>query len=402
MRIAYLHYQTADDTALHHINQFADAARQIGHQVDLYAMNFAPGGAADGPPSSAARLRAFAKRHAARYLHEAKEVLWNARYVPRELRLLRAARPDVLLVRDHLLTASCVPVARRLRLPLVLEVNAPADESRYYLDQYWHLPWLPERIERWKLSRADGITVVSTPLKTHLVRRYGLDPQRITVVPNGADVDAFHSAGDGAARRADGALVVGFVGSFQQWHGTALLRRLIDALAGPRVHFLLVGADRADTALRHSLVGEANERFVRLTGRVPHGDVPRYVAAMDVALIADAGFYQSPLKLLEYMAAGRAIVAPRHEAIEEVASHRRHALLFAPGDGADAAACVRQLLADAELRRDLGTAARARVAGELTWRHNAARVVAACSRALNETAQRRGAETRRSHACEAE
>jgi glycosyltransferase involved in cell wall biosynthesis len=162
------------------------------------------------------------------------------------------------------------------------------------------------------------------------------------------------------------------------------------------------GPAAAHQALRSSLVCAAHERFVRLTGRVPHAEVPRYVAAMDVAVIADAGFYQSPLKLLEYMAAGRAIVAPRHEAIEEVAGHRRHALLFEPGSADDAIACLRQLLGDTELRRDLGTAARARVAGELTWRHNAARVVAACGRAITEKSHRRGAETRRRHVCEAE
>src|SRR5438270_5796122 len=137
MRIAYLHYLHGEDTALHHVRQFAAAAGALGHQVDVAALNLAPPPAA-GPPGAArtpgarARLdglRRSARRRFGRYLREPKELLWNARYVVHELQRLGAGpRPDVLLVRDHPLTASTVAVAARLGLPLVYELNAPAAE----------------------------------------------------------------------------------------------------------------------------------------------------------------------------------------------------------------------------------------------------------------------------------
>src|SRR5436309_2585449 len=114
MHIAYLYYLVEGDPGTHHVRQFAEAARVMGNRVDVQAMNLAPGGGGSARASGGlySRLRSTLKRLAGRYLHEPKEILWNPLYVRRELVLLRAARPDVLLVRDHLLTASCVPVAR--------------------------------------------------------------------------------------------------------------------------------------------------------------------------------------------------------------------------------------------------------------------------------------------------
>ena len=120
-------------------------------------------------PGRALRARGFLKRVLGRYLHEPKELLWNPFYVRKERRLLSRAPPDVLLVRDHLMTSSCLRVARSLSLPLVLEMNAPAVESRLYLDEYWHLPFVPEYLEGRKLREADTVTVVSSALRDHLV-----------------------------------------------------------------------------------------------------------------------------------------------------------------------------------------------------------------------------------------
>src|SRR5262249_29435161 len=132
VRILYLHYLYGEDTALAHVRQFAQAARELGHSVEVAAMNLAP----PEPTNGAARpvqlrLREQLKGELGRYLHEVKELAWNARYYRRELALVRTVKPDVLLVRDHLFTAACVPVAWRSGVQLVLEVNSPAEESRF-------------------------------------------------------------------------------------------------------------------------------------------------------------------------------------------------------------------------------------------------------------------------------
>ena len=387
MHIAYLHYLVADDTARHHVRQFADGVRSLGHQIEVFAMNLHPadGGGAAGLRSISSGVRSALKRRLGRYLHEPKELLWNVRYVWRELALLKVARPDVLLVRDHLFTASCVPVARWLKLPLVLEVNAPAEESGLYLEEYVHLPRVPDWLEGYKLRRADGVVVVSSSLKDLFKNKYGLADERILVVPNGADPALFQSSvapsGAIAGFSCDGP-VVGFVGSFHRWHGVKLLCRMIREVstACPRARFLLVG-DGPEAGEVRELVRALPGRVV-LTGRVAHDRVPALVAAFDVGVMPESNFYGSPLKVIEWMMAGKAIVAPGYAPLLDVIDSGVHGLLFPPGDGGALVREVLRLLGDPGLRQRLGKAAATRAGASLSWRDNARRVLEACDRAV--------------------
>ena len=382
MRIAYVHYLCADDTACHHARQFALAAEALGHRVEIHAMNPVQG---DAGVSNGGASHGRARRLLGRWLHEPRELARNVRYVGAESRMLAASRPDVLLVRDHFLTASCVPVARRLGIPLVLEMNAPAAEARLYQPEYWHVPRVAEGLEGWKLRHAARVTVVSGALRDHLVRLHDVPPAKFAVVPNGADPAVFRDdlEPDDELRGAGGeGAVVGFVGSFKEWHGSDLLAQMMVAVvrARPSTRFLLVGDGPRAGAVR-AATAALNGR-VRFLGTVPHARIPRLVAALDVGVVPDCGFYMSPLKVLEWMSAGRAVVAPAHAPLGEIIDDGVHGLLFPPARLDDLVAAVVRLVDDAGLRRRLGAAAAARVRGGLTWRHNAERVVAACTEAI--------------------
>jgi glycosyltransferase involved in cell wall biosynthesis len=483
MRIAYLHYLYGDDTALHHVRQFAAAAAALGHQIEVHAINLAPppltlpplapppvrpGAAAGSSRRPAAtvtrRLRWAARQRLGRYLHEPKELVWNALYVHHELALLAASpRPDVLLVRDHALTASTAVVASRLGLPLVYEINAPAAELALYFDEHLHLPLVAGWLEGFKLRRADAVTTVSTALREHLLVRHrlrGWAADKIVVVPNGADLAAFRPdnepsalargllgigagnsggaecAGEsGRARRAAdtgcvsatgparavggergmlmaarvveasganeangganganggggdghgtgaGEAVIGFVGSFQKFHGVELLADMALRVAAlrQRVRFLLVGDGPGAAAVRHRLA-PLGERVV-MTGAVPHAAVPGLVAAFDVGVLPETSFYACPLKVIEWMAAGKAVVAPRHGPLGEVLVDGEEGLLFPPRDLGALVAAVVRLVDRPALRRRLGAAAAARAGASLAWTDNARRVVAVLDQA---------------------
>jgi glycosyltransferase involved in cell wall biosynthesis len=389
MRIAYLHYLVESDTGRHHARQFAAGARALGHQVDEHAMNLAPG--AGGHPGGRPTLRDRLKKHLSYWLHEPKEILWNLPYARREQALIAAARPDVILVRDHLLTASCVPVARRLGLPLVLEMNSPADESRLYFGEYLHLPFVARALEGYKLRHADAVTVVSSTLGRLLADTYRIPEDRIRVVPNGADLDVFRPdtvPDPGMTRAAGDGPVIGFVGSFRRWHGTDLLVRMTVevAAARPATRFLLVGDGPEAGAVRAALA-PLGPRLV-MTGRVPHARVPGLTAAFDIGVLPETLFYGSPLKVIEWMAAGRSIVAPGYPALGDIIENGTHALLFRPGDAADFTRTVLRLVDDPALRHRLGESAAARARGTLSWIDNATRVVAACHAAIRRRAGR--------------
>ena len=104
--------------------------------------------------------------------------------------------------------------------------------------------------------------------------------------------------------------------------------------------------------------------------------MPETVAGFDIALQPRSVDYASPLKIFDYMAAGRAIVAPDQPNIREVLQDGRTALLFDPARPDAMWEAVARLLEDRGLRARLGQAARAELeARDYTWRGNAKRIV---------------------------
>jgi glycosyltransferase involved in cell wall biosynthesis len=226
---------------------------------------------------------------------------------------------------------------------------------------------------------AQKIITVSTSAKSHLVNRYRLDPQRIVVIPNGVDVELFHPDFDSQAirktlRLEDGP-VIGFVGGFQAWHGIDLLVDCFTQVLNefPQAQLLLVG----DGQIRSQIERRVNNLGIRskvlFTGLLPQKEIPALLSAIDVGIVPYPKISQeiwfSPLKLYEYMAAGKAIVASKSGQIAEVIRHGINGLLTNPGDKDDLTRAINILLEDPEKRKQLGTNARSQAVAEHSWDH---------------------------------
>src|SRR5262249_51810961 len=112
-------------------------------------------------------------------------------------------------------------------------------------------------------------------------------------------------------------------------------------------------------------------------GLVDHAMVPALLDDFDIALQPKVVAYASPLKIFDYVAAGRAIVAPDQANIREILEHERTALLFDPNRTGALWQAVERLIADPDLRMRLGAAARAELEQRnFTWRGNAERIIA--------------------------
>lgn len=392
LKITYFHYLYGNDTALHHVEQFAEAARGLGHRVSAHALNL---GTPSHPTGNGAAARASLKQRLkpwlSRFLHEPKELYWNLRYYGREREILARERPDVLLARDNHWSASYIPAAHRLDIPVVVEVNSPAAEMRLYRSEHLHLPFVADRLERWRVRHADALTAVSTPLKDALIGASGVSPDKITVVPNGVDVERFtpEAMPDGEiAGRFPGKTVIGFVGSFQAFHSPETLGRMALMLNERKrdVGFAFVGGGSGMEVVRR-MTQPIAERTLFLD-RVPHARVPGIVRALDVGVLPETAYYCCPLKILEWMAAGIAVVAPGYDAIRELIEDGRSGALFTPGNVPELVETVDGLLAEPERRKSLGASAAARVRRSMTWRHNAERVIEVCRTAISRRGKR--------------
>ena len=224
---------------------------------------------------------------------------------------------------------------------------------------------------------ADQIITVSAPTRENLVQNWGVPAEKIQIIPNGVNVTLFQQPVDTAKVRAEwgvrDAPVIMFVGGFQMWHG---LDKLLEALAEivpqlPETRLLLVGDGPARPFVEKTVRRLNLEQFVTITGFLPHARIPELLAIADLVTVPYPKLPQemwfSPLKLYEYMAAGKAIVASSAGQIKNVIRHNENGLLVTPGDVAELAQACRHLLQNRVERVRLGSAARHEAETEHGW-----------------------------------
>lgn len=287
-------------------------------------------------------------------------------------------RPAAVLERLSLFGTAGVLAAREVGVPHALEVNAlMSEEARAFrgLSDYDSAV----RIEREVLTGTGHVFCVSEELRQAIIAR-GVEPGRVEVLPNGYDSRLFHPQTGASTRRALGLekrFVVGLVGSLKPWHGLRVLlesfRRFASARRNPA---LLIVGDGPEASAIGDFQRENPQLEVVYAGAVAHEEVPRLIAAMDVAVAPyqiDGAFYFSPMKLYEYMAMKRPVVASGLGQVAELISDGRTGILCEPGDVDGFAEAFARLSRSAVLRERLGANARAAVARR-TWDFNARRI----------------------------
>jgi len=376
MRILYHHRTRLEDAQGIHVGEMVRAFRALGHEVDVVSLvtTDATGSAAGGHLS---RLT----RNAPPWLYELMSLGYNLYGYRALARAIRRHRPDFIYERYALNTACGVWASRRFAVPLLLEVNAPLACEQDALGALT-FKRLASAAERWIGTHSTRTIVVSGALRDLLVRT-GLPTEHLVVMPNGINPNEFYPGVSGSAIRRryglDGMVVVGVVGWFRPWHGVDLLVRALherDLFARPNVRVLLVGEGPACADVRAYVTRHGLDRAVIITGPVARDAVPAHIAALDVAVQPSATVYACPMKLIEYMATGRCVVAPNQPNVRELVDDGVTGFLFEPGNAASLGDTIGALLGDPALRAAVGARAHATVADRgWRWDANAQRVI---------------------------
>ncbi len=252
-------------------------------------------------------------------------------------------------------------LAHHFGVPHLLEVNAllAREEAAW---RGLHLTSLAQEREREVLEGADMCIAVSNELKEMIL---DVAPQaQVTVVPNGVATDRFMVREDRAVAREalalpQDAVVVTFVGSLRAWHGLDIaIAALRDLPENVRLAVAGDGPERARLAAVADALG-VGARVIWL-GQRPHDQIPRVLAASDVAIAPYPpleGFAFSPLKLFEYLAAGVPVVASDLGQVRTALDNGALGILVRPGDSAALATGITEALTEPAHAR----AARARI-----------------------------------------
>ena len=386
MRILYHHRTASKDGQAVHIEEMIDALRCEGHVVQVVApgalrtTDSAPVQKSHGQMGEDMGWVHRLKAHLPKAVYELMECAYSYVAYRKLVTTARAFKPDVIYERYNLFLLSGLMAKKRLGIPLLLEVNAPLVQERLHHSGGLTLRRLATWSEGVVWRGADRVLPV-THVMADFVRGRGVPEAQIQVIPNGINRAHFKQAPERdeakAQRGLQDRLVLGFTGFVRDWHG---VDRIVDWMATPQApsctHLLVVG----DGPVRQALEAQAGR--LGLTGRVEftgviHRDqVPAHVAAFDVALQPAVTPYASPLKLMEYLVLGKAIIAPGTPNLREILTHESNALLFDESTPGSLEQALTRLCSDADLRARLALAAVQTIDRlDLTWGGNARRVV---------------------------
>jgi PEP-CTERM/exosortase A-associated glycosyltransferase len=301
--------------------------------------------------------------------------------------IAKTVRPDILHAHSPVLNAiPTLAVGRRLRIPVVYEVRASWEDAavdhgtaraggaRYRLSR---------ALETWALRRADAVTTICDGLRNEIVAR-GIPGDKVTVIPNAVDIEAFSEGGmpDPKLKEQlglEGALVLGFIGSFYAYEGLAVLLQAIPQLRKKvgALRVLLVGGGRQEPELKRLVAELGIQEQVVFTGRVPHEQTQRYYNLIDVLIYPRLSMrlteLVTPLKPLEAMAQGRLLLASDVGGHRELICPGETGTLFKAGDPEALAAAVLDLVGHPERWPQVKLNARRFVENERNWRASVAR-----------------------------
>ncbi|MDX1411833.1 MAG: glycosyltransferase family 4 protein [Nitrospirales bacterium] len=287
---------------------------------------------------------------------------------------------DVVYERNGLYRNGIAMACRRLKIPYVLFVEADEILEHDYMGEPLAglLRKSAQRQFHYNLETADRVICVSDQLKNHLVTKWGILAEKIIVLSNGVDVEQFqpdHNVRNEIRQTLgieDNPLIL-FVGNFYEWHDVrTVLASFPDVLTFyPNARLVLVGDGSMRESMEKYSVDLGISHAVDFTGLIPHRDVPRYMTAADIAVVPyprmDQGNWLSPLKLFEYMASGRAIVASAVGQVESIIRHEKNGLLVSAGNTKAMADAILRLIEDKDLRVDLGRQARDDAVQNHSW-----------------------------------
>jgi len=293
------------------------------------------------------------------------------------------ARADLLITRDLGVASALLALPRTLRPPVVYESHGYAPDVAAALPELVATATRPTTRKLQRLARreanvwqhADGYVTITSALRAELERRFGVR-SRIAVVPDGVRSNRPAKATSGTSSR-----VVAYAGHLYAWKGVDVL---LESLARmPNVRGLIVGGHAAepDLARTRSLADRLGLRErITFTGLVDPSRVPDLLSQADILVLPNTASaistrFTSPLKLFEYMAAGRPIVASDLPSIREILRDGENALLVPPGNADALAAAIERLLSDAVLASTLARTALAE-APSYSWERRAERLEA--------------------------
>lgn len=229
-------------------------------------------------------------------------------------------------------------------------------------------------------KKAKGLITITSGLKKYYIEKYNISDSKILVSPDGVDLQKFNNnvSREEARKKLElspAKKLVVYTGHLYGWKGTDTLAKAAKFF-DENTEFIFVGGTENDLVMfREKYSGFKN---IKILGQKSHSEIPFYLASADVLVLPNSGhknisrFYTSPLKLFEYMASGRPIVASDLPSIREILNEE-NAVFFEPDNSQSLADAIKKVLSDNELVNKISQQALSDVQ-DYSWKKRAERI----------------------------
>lgn len=364
-----------------HIREMIRAMEELGHSVvplimggqdqDSTVSMESPASVHPSKKTVKTQLKKFIPR---KFWQSAKDLrlLEFDRYAQRTLEeLIEKEKPDVIYERAFYMMTGGVRAASKHKVRHILEMNAPYPEERRSMEGAGFLDAFGRMREKEQIEKTQRLVVVSSALKQYVEKCVKGASAKTIVTPNAiqAGFATPSSAAVSAKREAlklDGKLTIGFIGSIFPYHG---VDRLIEAFSTLSVThnnlaLLIVGDGEILPDLKRKAAESAHPESIVFTGKIPHAEAPLYISTMDICVMPHSNWYGSPVKIFEYGALEKPIVAPDFIPLRDVITSGIHGLLFQEGQLQEA---LSAMIKQPDTASTMAKRFREKVMDEHTW-----------------------------------
>ncbi|APH03559.1 glycosyltransferase family 4 protein [Bacillus weihaiensis] len=381
MKILYLSWFHSGEGSQVHANEFMHAMREIGNEIIPIELSLRNQNYLENIKLQKSLVQAKSS-YPKLVLKEIKSLLLNIPRILRLLKLYKKHKPDSIINRYSIYDISAIIVGKILKIPVVYEVNGSVIyerdiEGRYYLK-------LARWFEKFIFKHANVVTVVSNELLNYF-KENEYDTTKSIVIPNGVDIDKFtlNASAPEQLKQINekwaNKTVLGFLGSLKSWHGVERIIDLIPSLIkeNPNIRFLIIGDGNERERLEEKIKNYEIEDYVFITGFLNYQDVPGAINLFDIALAPYNNidfFYFSPLKVFEYMAMAKPVIAPRLGQCQDLIQDSHNGFLLDENTNEDLKQKILLLAKDESLIQQMGANAREFIKNHYTWTVNAEKI----------------------------
>ncbi len=291
------------------------------------------------------------------------------------VKIVQKEKPDCILVRPSLCDEVSLLIKKNTPIPIILEVNHPQYIEFFKHEKYRSAFNLIKNVEIKTWNNAEAVYVVSNVLKEIIKMNIENKDKKIWVIPNGVDFDAFKDINLGFHFKKKGIkeVSIGFIGSFHDYHDIDFLINIFIEVLNqrPNIKLILIGDGQyKDLVIKKVRDSNVPKDKIILYGRLIYSDmVSKLINDIDICVApfrCYKKFYFSPLKIFDYMAAGKAIITTELGQIKEILTDGINAKLVKPGDDFGFISALIDLIDSHKVRTSLGYNARERVK-DFTW-----------------------------------